>query len=346
MKVTLRDIATRANVSATAVSQALRGTGRMSADLRKRIQLIATKMGYRVDPIISAGMAQLRRHPGKRFESILAWLNATPSPDPTQRNPVFRMVWDGARAQAENLGYKLEPFWLNSPDMSPRRLASVFRARGIEGILVLQYYHQAPLDAPPIEFDFSGFAATSVTTRLSGSDITFAQSDHFGCAMLALQEMHKLGYRRIGLICPPSIDALTQHRVLSAYHGFVSLHADMPRLSVFIDEGVNEANLLTDWLKTEKPEAVLGWKPPSEFEGLGFNIPSDLGVCMVDRVRELGECAGVDQSHHEIGAAAVRQVVSQLQQGLRGVPPLSMATMVEGSWVPGSSLQKCKQRSI
>lgn len=344
MKVTLRNVAARANVSATAVSQALRGTGRMSADLRKRIHLIATEMGYRVDPIISAGMAQLRRHPAKRFESILGWLNATPAPDSTQRNPVFRLVWDGARAQAENLGYKLEPFWLNSPDMSARRLASVFRARGIEGLLVLQYYHQAPPKALPIEFDFSGFAATSVTTRLSGSDISFAQSDHFGCAMLALQEMHKLGYRRIGLICPPSIDALTQHRVLSAYHGFVSLHVNMPRLPVFADEGSDQSASLKHWLKTEKPEAVLGWKPPAEFERLGCRVPRDLGVCMVDRVRELSECAGVNQSHHEIGAVAVRQVVSQLQQGIRGVPALPMATMVEGSWVSGSSLQKRKRR--
>lgn len=338
--VTLRDVATRAGVSATTASSALRGAGRMRPDLRAHIQSVADSMGYQIDPIISAGMSQMRSRADKRTDSALAWLEATVRRDELEHNPAFRLSWKGADAQARDLGYNLERFWLYEPDVTPERLARIFRARGIKGVVVLQHYQRPELDAAPlIDFDFTGLSCVSVTTRMSKPEFSFAQSDHFACAELALSELYALGYRRIGLMCPPSIDALTQHRVYSAYTGFVSRRTDMEKVPVFVTEGEPEQKAMLAWLKKEKPEVVLGWKPTREFESLGFKVPEDFGVCLLDYFPEYGDTAGIDQNHSEIGAAAVRLVHAQLQQGLRGTPRCAIATMVEGHWLQGSSVR-------
>lgn len=296
-------------------------------------------MGYEVDPILSAAMSQIRKKAEKRIESTLAWLNATPDPAPFRNNPTFRLVWDEVTKQAQEMGYLIEPFWLYDPGISPARLARILKARGIEGILVLQYYHRVNSGAPPpVDFDFGEFACVSVTTRLTSPDINFVQADHFACAEIALQEMRALGYRRIGLVCPPSIDTLTQRRIYAAYEGFLVHHPEMIRIPTFVDESETKNKALRAWLKKQKPDAVLTWILPEEFRAMGYDVPGQLGVCMLDVFPEFGDCAGVCQNHREIGAAAVRQLTAQLQQGLRGVPQIATAVMVEGHWVPGSSL--------
>lgn len=317
----------------------------MTEAVRDRVLNAARELGYQVDPIISAGMSQMRRPPEKRIDSALAWLDDTPSRDSLEQNPVFRLVWEGSFAQATDMGYNLERFWLNDPTVSPTRLARILRARGIEGVVVLQYYQEADTHtAPFVNFDFGGFACVSVTTRLSGLAMPFAQADHFTCAELALERLRSLGYRRIGLVCPPSIDALTQRRIYSSYEGFVRHNSEMERVPVFIDESKNEQLALVEWLKTWQPDAVLGWKPPREFQKLGFQVPDQLGVCMLDHLPEFGDCAGIHQNHTEIGAAAIRLLHAQLQQGLRGVPKIATATMIEGHWVPGASVRKVSAR--
>lgn len=342
-KVTMRQVAAEAGVSATAVSSALRGSGRMTSALRERILGVARKMGYQVDPIISAGMAQMRRCPEKRIESVLAWIDATPMRDSVSANPALRLVFDGALAQAAELGYRLERFWLHDPDASPFRLNRILRARGIEAVVVLQYYRQTKYESPPpLVFDFSGLSGVSITTRLSGPEIPFVQADHFACAELALNNIRDLGYQRIGLACSPSVDLLTQYRVHSAYEGFVARHKEMSRVPIFSNESQNENVALRQWLEKARPDAVLGWKPPDEFRALGFKVPEELGVCMLDLLPGLKNVAGVDQNHPAIGAAAVRLVHAQLQQGIRGVPRDTVSTMVHGRWMPGSSLREFK----
>jgi DNA-binding LacI/PurR family transcriptional regulator len=319
----------------------------MSPEIREQVLAAARKMGYRVDPIISAGMSQMRKHPEKRIESVLAWMDATPMRDSVSGNPALHLAFEGALAQAADLGYRLERFWLYEPKVSPTRLNRILRARGIEAVVVLQYYRQTKYQSPPpMDFDFSGLACVSITTRLSGMEIPFVQADHFACAELALNHMRDLGYRRIGLVSSPSVDLLTQYRVHSAYEGFVARHADLTHIPVFSNESQDEQVALRLWLEETRPDGVLGWKPPDEFRNLGFDVPGHLGVCMLDRIPGVKDIAGVDQNHLAIGAAAVRLVHAQLQQGIRGVPHDTVSTMVHGRWIPGSSLRPMDQTAV
>jgi len=340
MKVTLRDVAAQVGVSPTTVSSALRGKGRMTDVLRKHINETAHLLGYQVDPIISAGMAQMRKRPERRMQSVLAWLDATPERDTVEKMPVLSLLWRGAFTQAAEMGYDLQRFWLNEPGISPNRLAAILRARGIGGVLVKQYFEGSISEsAPEVNFDFSGFACVSAGSRLGGPDIPWAQADLFACTSLALRELRVLGYRRIGLVWGVCVDARTDHRISSAYEGFIRLHPEMIRLPIFVDESKDERKRLLTWLKTEKPDVVLSCKPPDEIRSLGFRVPEDIGVCTLDHFNEFGDCAGVYQNHSEIGAAAVRMLQAQLQQRLRGIPEITTATMVEGRWIPGASLR-------
>jgi DNA-binding LacI/PurR family transcriptional regulator len=53
-KVTIQDVSQRARVSATTVSHALNGRGRVGAETRERIIKVAEEMGYRANPVARA----------------------------------------------------------------------------------------------------------------------------------------------------------------------------------------------------------------------------------------------------------------------------------------------------
>ena len=62
-RVTLADIAKRADVHVTTVSLAMRNHPRLPEETRKRIQALAEEMGYRPDPMMRALVACSRVPP-------------------------------------------------------------------------------------------------------------------------------------------------------------------------------------------------------------------------------------------------------------------------------------------
>lgn len=338
-KITLKQVALKAGVSPTTVSSALRARGRMTPELRQKICTLSKEMGYQIDPILSAAMSQLRKKPERRIESVLAWFDMTPARDSLKDNLAHQAVWSEACRQASEMGYRIERFWFHDPDLSPARLGRILRARGIKGILIRQYHQKwDPRPALPMKFDFSDFACVKVSNSFGNPHINFVQADHFACADLALSNLRELGYHRVGLVCPPSIDTLTSRRIYSAYEGFVCHNPEMTRIPTFVDESEQEKKALRMWIRKHKPDAVLSWILPDEFRAMGFTVPETLGVCMLDVFPEFRDCAGVCQNHREIGAAAVRKLCAQLQQGLWGIPSVVTATMIEGRWIHGASL--------
>jgi LacI family transcriptional regulator len=73
---------------------------------------------------------------------------------------------------------------------------------------------------------------------------------------------------------------------------------------------------------------------------MNYNVPKDLGIVMLDYSNSYGSCAGVDQHHEILGAAAVDLVVGQLYRNETGVPSHPKYVTIEGSWIKGATLQK------
>lgn len=342
-KITIRDLARRAGVSPMTVSHALRGTGRVGEEKRAEIKALARRLDYRVDPIIAAGLAQMRRSPEVRFQSSLAVIEAVPTRDFVPRHATLGAMLHGAHTYAKQIGYKLDRFWFNDPDLSPARLKRVLASRGINGALVV-FLQDRESDEQPVSFDFdlSDLACASLSTELPVPGMNFAMSDHFNVTTRAMLELRRLGYERIGLVCSRVVDVLSGHRFGYAYHGCQTEGMQRAPIPVFDAAPTSPTHYHPEipvWIERHRLDAVVGWLLPSMLEAHGLRVPADVGVAHLDRTPSLAQVAGVEQNHEAVGAAAVQLVVGQLSNGERGLPKVPTAVMVEGRWVHGPTVR-------
>src|ERR1700712_2596131 len=111
---TMRHIAELAGVSVMTVSLALRNHARITQKTRTRIQEIATRIGYRPHPYVSALMANLKtfRHRHAGASATLAFIYHFPRS--TLGSLMFmNSVYEGMRQCAGQLGFGLDVFYRN-----------------------------------------------------------------------------------------------------------------------------------------------------------------------------------------------------------------------------------------
>lgn len=335
--VTIRAIAQEAGFSRQTVSDALRGTGRLSDETRTRILETAKRLGYRRDPLIAAGMAQMRRQPTHRLRSVLAFIETGPYPGQIRRFPTFGRIFEGVKQRAELLGYGLEPFWLYAYKNSRRRLESVLRARGINGVILLYVRDWEHSEEAELPFDPTGFACATVGARLRRPALHFASADHFGNTKLALEELSKLGCRRIGLVIPKPLDDLVEGRVTHAYYGWQRNQPAEAQFPAFSNYGAPPEELyraLLRWCRDHAVDAIYGLPQSGDFERLRVDLAPPPIIATLDEGGTGPTYGGTDQIHEAVGGAVVDMVDRQLSHGDAGIPSIARGVMVEGRWIP------------
>ncbi|WP_157837023.1 LacI family DNA-binding transcriptional regulator [Geminisphaera colitermitum] len=339
--VPLRVIAAQANVTRMTVSLALRGHPSIPPRTRKRITDIAQKLGYQPNPEMSGLMARLRTVTRTRNEVTLALVTDLS----WERFPTYRDYFDGAKRQAEQLGYSLAEFNLNREHMSEKRLSQILWSRGIEGVLIF------PLLFEPGEFrlqlDWEKFSAATIAFSVAKPQIHRSSSHHTQVVQEAFRRLHGLGYRRIGLALPAHHDARTGHHwragFLCAQH-LLTAKGAQPVPPLITPRWDFET--FSSWFHEYKPDAVLGIDRPVTdwIERCGARVPDDVGYASIDLTVAVGnDVSGMNQNSVEIGAAALDLVVSGVRQHERGVPKHPKIVMIEGFWQAGGTTRR-KQR--
>ena len=106
--VTLKEIAEAAGVSVMTVSRALRKQSNVSEETQTRIQHIATQLGYRPNPLVSALMSYRRSARPASSHSTLAYITNFPAREEWKKSPLFHDFFKGAKDGADRHGYQLE----------------------------------------------------------------------------------------------------------------------------------------------------------------------------------------------------------------------------------------------
>jgi len=132
----MQQIAAAAGVSKSAVSLALRNDPRIPKATRSRIQKVANDLGYQRNPVVDSLMTQLRAGRQPSFQANLGLVNCSPKKDLSE-NHTFRRLREGVLRRAEQLGYGVEEFWLQQPDMRPERIKQILETRGIRGLILV-----------------------------------------------------------------------------------------------------------------------------------------------------------------------------------------------------------------
>ena len=332
----LRDIAVRTGVTIMSVSRALRGSPQVSAAKRDEILRVAKELGYRPDPQVTRLMALLRTSKAKRADSVIALINTRAERGLHLREPHLRVFYEGAARRAEELGFKLEEFWLADPAISVRRQQAIINARGIEALLLL------PVEAgfKGLPFDVSRFALSAIGRSHHSVPCDRASPNHYNAVTLALARLAERGFRRVGAAFFDGINDRTDRRYSAAVFDHLEQIAPADRVPPLIHPRW-EAGAFRAWFETHRPEVVLTHGEhirESARRELGLRAPRDYGYVNLNLLQSSDRSSGIDQNYGLVGAAALDLVAGQLNHQERGLPAFPRTVTINGVWREGDSL--------
>lgn len=332
----MSDVARRAGVSKNTVSLALRSDPQIPETTRKRIARIAAGMGYRRNPVVGELMARLHAGGSRRFQSTLALVNAHTDRSAFSAHPTIPLYVRGCRRRADELGYRLDEFWMHEPAVPARRLVQIFNARGITGGIIVGLMKENRIPEPflPVVEAFP-FVVTGVRTR--DPALSFACADHHMVALRAFEKVVEAGYRRPGLVLDREIDALVDFRFSAGYRAAQQAVPARRRLKPFFDvRGAREdGGIFRRWLLGQRPDVIftLYNEVRDWVEREGFKVPVDIALVQYEWRESRPEWPGMNQHNDLSGQAAVDMLVGMVHRGERGPPPFPLATLIGPSWV-------------
>lgn len=333
--VTLRDIARELGVSHVTVSLALRNHPRISEATKIRIQKKTKEMGYHPDPMLSALSHYRLTSKEKPQQATLAWINPLKNPEKLRQFEEFNLYWKGASDMARRFGFHLEEF--TTSEFSLGRMNTILKTRNIRGVVI------APLswETTPINWDdfpWQDYAGVRFGRSQEGPLMHFVMSSQVTNAIIAHEKAVEKGYERIGFF-----GTISDRRMFSAGYLRAQLSQTQnilfPPLMVDIEDVDLNRKLLADWMKQYKPDAILTDNSLllNLLNDLGYSVPEDVGLATMS-MHDTPINSGIDQNPEEVGRAAIRTLVSLLNEHHFGIPPIRNAMHVEGQWIDGAML--------
>jgi LacI family transcriptional regulator len=343
-RISLRQIAQQAKVSAMTVSLALRDHRRIPPATRQRIKALAVEMGYQPDPALSALMAYRHERRTVREYGTLAFLTNFPSADGWKTQVYIARYYDGAMIRARELGYRIDTFWMQQPGMTPRRMAQILSARGIKGLLV------APMPAATavLTLDWDQFCAVSLCRNLVSPYLNVVDHNHHQGMVMAWREARRRGYRRIGYAIREYAEDITGRLWLATFL-MEQQRPKAARREKRVEPLVTDRwrrEVFERWLKQERPDVIISpdiiistW-----LEELGFNLPGDIGFIWLE-AEAARPLSGVCQHFEHVGTSAVDMLHLELLRSAYGIPLFRHALGIDGSWIEGKTLRPAPEEA-
>lgn len=346
-KPTTREIAKAIGLSQSTVSHALRGTNNVSAKTRERIIGLAKEMGWESNPYASAYMAHLRRTKQSRMRKAnIALLLFNPSKkNISAQLKHIQRHYHGAQQCAEELGFGLEPMWLNEAGLTGQRLTSIMRARNVSGIIV-----------PGVEaagsvlegLNWSLFASVSMGFLETDPPLHRVTSDTVSGFHHVLQRIIGMGYARVGVAVSESYDKQVNHGVCYAASYVRDFEQGNSKVCVlrYHSHNADSITSIRKWVEKFKPDIILGEDfTLRAIKAIGLKIAEDIAFANVDWSPDFPQIAGFNQRHELHGSSAVRLLAAQIVDNNLGIPEVPQTILIPGQWEDGKSAPPLKLKS-
>jgi LacI family transcriptional regulator len=187
MKITLADIAKKANVSKMTVSRVLGGKGPIAAETRRRVMRIIDEMGYHPN-LIARSLASRR---SMILGVIIPWKERL------LLDNYVAQVLSGVMDAARNHHYRilLCPVEIRRED--DQQYLNIARTRLLDGMILVQ----TKMDDPSIDaLAGMGFPFVLVNQRRYSRLCSFVDSQNIKGAQTAVRHLHGLGRREIACV--------------------------------------------------------------------------------------------------------------------------------------------------
>jgi len=336
----VRRLAALAGVSPSAVSLALRDSPRVSVATRQRIRKLAADVGYTPDANVVALMRHLRRPRGVRQQACFGVISFYNHARPWEKSRHLTRIHEGMLRRAGELGYRLEPLWLRAPGMTYRRIRGILDARGIEGLLC---FGSPDVDQDfPTELDHCAIVTLGLSIRTPLHRIT---SHFYNDTVTALNRVHRLGYRRPGLVLGVYEEARGAHTHAAAYLGWCEHTLGAGSALPVLRLTDVEKKPLLEWLDRQRPDVLIFVHLSDMLPQLrtalreyGVRVPADLGVAVLSHVVEGTGFSGLQQNQNLMGGWAVELLAARIANRDLGIPANPRIEMVESEWIDGKTL--------
>jgi LacI family transcriptional regulator len=343
-QVSQRDLARIAGVSPMTVSLALRAHPSIPPQTRERIVQIAKAHHYRPDPALAALNAWRIRESNTRFQGTLAWVTGFSTRSGWRDMIQTKGYWHGASARADQLGYRLEEFWINEPDLTGRRATQILLARGVRGLII------APLpDAHSrIDLEWEHFSAIALGYTLAKPQLHVVMNHQFRNMKQLVEHLNRIGYRRIGLAMPSSNDERVDHNYLAGFWIAQQAAADGRDVSSHLPTLLApefDHDTFLNWFRQNKPDAIVVaastvYRVRNWLKEEGMEVPRDVGLAVASVPWKDKVISGINEDVPSIGAHAVETVVSMIHRNEQGLPLRPFSLLIEGAWTPGKTVRK------
>lgn len=348
---TQKEIARALNITQATVSMALRGDRRISAEVRQAVQDAAVRMNYRPNAYVNALMTHIRSGRKPSDKGAVGLLIEAPSQQEWYEIPIYRTFHQGVLQRSLDLGFHVESFFLQQPEMTASRIDRILQARGITGIILAPPYH----GNRTLNMVWPRYAAIGVGFGWEQQDLNRVVYDQFQNFVLAFKKLRQMGYRRIGTVLSKKLAQGHQHGVrwhagyLAAQYNIPetdripALTNDNPPPGAKISEIENYAleGQFKQWFLKWKPDALLTivGREKKWIKSMGLKIPNDIGIACLSLPQD-SDFAGVDEKSDVVGAVALELIAAQIGRNEFGIPSHPRAMMIEGRWVPGATLRE------
>lgn len=307
MRVTIQDVSKRAGVSATTVSHALNGRGRVGAATRERIIAVAKEMGYSANPAARALKTG-------RTMTLVAELPHTAEVSGLD-SAFLRDVLVGAAESAMEAGYLLA---ITGLTYAGRRSLPP-----LDGALIVDPVSDDPLIA---EAGNLGIPIVTVSRFLGqGASLPAIVSDYEAGIKDILEHLQREGYERPALLT-------TRHGFdfastsVEAYREWMERHDGKPEVRYVPDHpSVSSGHAATLGLLARKhrPDAVVAVTEPlavgayQAIQEAGLEMPGEIGLVSVNDSERLRSAAvpvtALDLFPVEIGRRAIALLLERLE---------------------------------
>ncbi len=342
-RVTIRDIARKANMHFTTVSLALRNSPKLKSETREKIQKLAESMGYRPDPMLAALNAYRQANRPVHYQASLAWVHNWANPEHLYGCEEFNQYYMGACDRAAERGYNVEEFALASDGITIDRLHRILRARNIQGTLLAPQ----PSAKSFLDLRYDELSAVAFGFSMRPAVLHLVTNHHYHTMMMLMEKVLELGYRRPALCIPRDWNYKVDSAWQSVFLLFLDEHPELARIPIYWATWDNSHDRdLAEWIRQHNPDVILGFNEAKEaVENAGFRIPEDVAFASAFLNKDERVMSGVYQNDYMIGQKAVDMVIDMLHRGETGIPRIPVRMLVEGEFYPGTTMPDLRKET-
>lgn len=340
-RVTMKDIAQKANVHQSTVSLALRNDPRLSQETCRKIRLIAEELGYKPDPALRSLVAYRHMKSPKPAAHTIGLILDLHSRELYAENESYVTLLESAKIRASEMGYTVDVFWYGMDYHNSQSLDRVLKARGIQGVILGAFFHPETR----IDIDWNDYSVVKINLLPLEVKADAILSNQMFSVRVAMEKLCQAGFKRIGMAVNDLDDEQNLNMFTAGY--FTSQRTfnipleDCIEPLIFTRKAASEIfEELKNWILRERLDAFLcNWnnvhqaclKAYAENGHICRFVPLDMDSTTT-------QYSGINTHHKKIGANSVDMLVYKLTSFIRGFAHPPMLSLVDPEWIESEQI--------